>query len=482
MKRLLTNIFNLTVICAFLSGCAGFLNVNPKGEVFDDDMFSSPEGYEDALYGIYNEISTNTNLYGGYFVYMPESLGQNVGNASDYQLGNLAIADWYTNGPVSIRKNVWSAAYKAINHINNIVVHSEEHRAQTMEHAGLYRGEALALRALLHFEIMRYYGVPKWASADEKKQTIPYVSNYSFDVTPYSSYDEVYAKILADLKEAESLLSEDQTLVTAKRDNVAGGFTTCRTTHLNLYAVQALIARVYWTYGDIENAAAYAEKVIESGKFSFRPVSSFVQPDNGTIDMHETIFGLYNASRQESIARQFSVGASTSKSFALASDWKSLYDDGSSTSRTDYRLTAWFNDGDQTLTKLVMNGYNNGTSTDYSGPSILAYNILRLPEMYYIMAEYYLDTDNAKAVKYYDAVVSTRGLDKLEDTQTSLTYDMLFKERRKEFYGEGFTWHEMKKLGMNVKCFAGIELDGTLTATYTFPLPDDETEGRDNIN
>lgn len=466
------------------AGCSGFLDVNPKGEVFDEDMFSSGEGYEDALYGIYNEIGTGTNLYGGYLAGMPEVLSQNFGSLSSYTYGNLAIADWYSNGPTSIRKNVWSDAYECINHINNIVQHTEEDRAKEMEHAGLYRGEALALRALLHFELIRYYGVPKWASETEKAETIPYVKEYSFDVTPYGSYDEVYADIIADLSEAESLMGEDETLVTSVRDNVADGFTSCRIIHLNLYAVQALLARVYWTYGDLENAAKYARKVIESGKFSFRPHSAFVQPDNGTVDLNETIFGIYNASRQENMAKLFNIagtGSYTSSLMNLATDWTSLYDDGSSTTGSDYRLSAWFNDGDQTCVKLAMNGYDTGGSTDYTGSSILAYNVLRLPEMYYIMAEHYLDSDNAKAVEYYDAVTSTRGLDKLSERGTSLTYDMLYRERRKEFYGEGFTWHEMKKLGKDVLTYSGITLSGASTATWTFPVPDEETEGRDNL-
>ena len=68
MKQIKNIFIALACVCT-LGSCEDFLNVNPKGEVFDQDMFTSAEGYEDALYGIYAElgllsISTATTWYG----------------------------------------------------------------------------------------------------------------------------------------------------------------------------------------------------------------------------------------------------------------------------------------------------------------------------------------------------------------------------------------------------------------------------------
>ena len=67
-------------------------------------------------------------------------------------------------------------------------------------HIRLYKGELLALRAYLHFEMARIFAVP-FASGDAaaKAKAIPYVTTYGIEVTPYSSLDKVFELIVADL-------------------------------------------------------------------------------------------------------------------------------------------------------------------------------------------------------------------------------------------------------------------------------------------
>lgn len=476
MRITIRNILASLAVSAAV-GCSSFLDVNPKGETFDADMFNSGEGYEDAIYGIYSELSVNEALYGGNLVWMPEAMGQNVSAISDYKFGNLAAADWTSSGPASLRSTVWSTAYTAVNHLNNIIQHAEAGGTDEFKHSALYLGESLALRALIHFDLLRLFGAPIWAPEARKSKAIPYVKKYSFDITPYSSVDEVYDFVIEDLKRAEDLMAEDETLVPAVRTNSASGFTDARITHINLYAVQALLARVYWSRKDLVNAAIYAQKVIDSGRFSFRPLSSFVQPDGGTLDLNETIFGFYSIGCQRSNATKYRVsGYSASSSFSLATDWKTLYEEGVG-ANSDYRLTSWFDDTTPTLVKTVNVTAAGGSS--YVGKSIVGVNVLRLPEMYYIMAEYYLASNPSMAAGFYNAVVTTRGLEPV--AAGKLTYDMLFNERRKEFYGEGFTWHEMKREGMDIKLAVGAVLSGSVPDNYTLPVPDAEDEARNNI-
>ena len=480
MKKILTYIISAAA-CILTASCADYLNVNPKGEVFDDDMFSDDEGYQDALYGVYSELATDKNLYSGYLTTMAETMSWNFAS-THYLLGSMAICDWKDTGPTGIRKDVWTAAYKAINHLNNIIIHTEN-ADKSIKHLNMYRGEALALRALLHFDLLRYFGAPKWAPESAKAQTIPYVTVYAFSVTAYSSYDDVYSYILRDLKEAESLLGEDNEYVTDVRTNSASGFFDARITHMNLYAVEALIARVYWSRGDMKEAAEYAQKVIDSKKFSFRPLSAFIQPDHGTLDLNETIFGLYSES-QNTMKVLYSLGSSESASgsAALATDAISLYNSEASATRGDYRISAWFDVADNKMTKTVNECFYGSTSSSYTGSSILGLNIIRIPEMYFILAEYYMGSDQAKAEEYFDTVIKTRGLDPLAETGTELTGERLFNERRKEFYGEGFTWHEMKRAGKDIVTTIKGTLSGSDYTNYTVPRPESEDDARADLS
>ena len=105
----------------------------------------------------------------------------------------------------------------------------------------------------------------------------------------------MFELIVADLTEAEKYLAADEELVTATRNNASDGFTSCRITHLNLYAVQALLARAYWTMGKLDLAEDYAEKVIDSGKFPLMTTAeAWNAVETGTLNMQETVFGLYS--------------------------------------------------------------------------------------------------------------------------------------------------------------------------------------------
>ena len=50
---MMEKIILLACISLFFLGCGNFLDINPESEVVNDDMFSTAEGVEDALYGVY---------------------------------------------------------------------------------------------------------------------------------------------------------------------------------------------------------------------------------------------------------------------------------------------------------------------------------------------------------------------------------------------------------------------------------------------
>ena len=383
-----------------------------------------------------------------------------------------------TQGASATKREIWKSAYAAINHINNIIEHAEDD-IDTYRHSGLYLGEALALRALTHLELLKLFGPPYWAEDAVKKQVLPYVTKYSFDIKDFDSYDKVYDAILSDLGRAEKYLAEDETLVPAERDKTANSFTDARIAHMNLYAVQALTAKVYWSRNDLDNAEKYAEKVISSGKFSFRPVSAFVQPDNGTLDLHETIFGLFvndETAMMKKLSLAETVGASA---LNLATDYAVLYEKNAGAS-TDYRLSAWFDPAIPACRKMVNSIFIAGNNT-YNGKSILGYDVIRLPELYYIIAEANITKDPAKAKEYFDKVLKSRGRETLEESGEALTKDLLFEERKREFYCEGFTWFDMKMERKDILTVSGKVLPGDVAATYMLTVPDEEWESRKDI-
>ena len=70
----------LGMILAMLTlvSCDDFLDVRPKSEKLERDLFESAQGFEDAIYGVYSQMQTN-NLYGMNLLWgVNEVLAQNL--------------------------------------------------------------------------------------------------------------------------------------------------------------------------------------------------------------------------------------------------------------------------------------------------------------------------------------------------------------------------------------------------------------------
>lgn len=136
-----------------LSSCANFLDINPKAEVVDKDMFSTRQGCEDAITGLYGELKTH-KLYGerwnwGVF----DVLSQDF-NAGDETYEYLEVYNY--NDAQKMIDTMWMESYKVVGYANNIIRNLEEKTDKFPLH-NLYLGEAYGVRALLHFDLVRAF-------------------------------------------------------------------------------------------------------------------------------------------------------------------------------------------------------------------------------------------------------------------------------------------------------------------------------------
>ena len=387
------------------NACDDFLDVRPKSEKVENEQFKDAQGFEDAIYGVYGELQ-NTYSYGRFMYWgFTEVLAQNLACYQDQaEIGQpLSELDYEADAVKEVIANMWEEAYKNIGYINNILENLEGRNSMTLYN--YYRGEMLAMRAFLHFDLLRLF-----APTDETKEGIPYVETYSYDVKPFYKVGEVYDKILKDLNEAESLLAEEENSMDYPRtDNNLRNFLNYRTTHFNLYAIWALKARVYWTRGDMANAAIYAEKVIKSEKFPLAYRQEMADYLAGKLSEKETIFGVYSNSYLESVrALIFNQTSFVSFQPYLESSggndlrtFEDIYALDNDNTAADYRMQQL----DNRLWRKIIDYY---TLKGESGPSgwdarYSGFTLMHVSEMYLIAAEALLETNYDLAVSYFDA-------------------------------------------------------------------------------
>lgn len=94
-----------------------------------------------------------------------------------------------------------------ISYANNILVNLENQSPETLEFYDIYKGEALGLRAYMHFDLLRLYADQ---ATDAKTRGIVYNTAFSLKPSDILPKTKVYERIIADLRAAEKLLDNEK--------------------------------------------------------------------------------------------------------------------------------------------------------------------------------------------------------------------------------------------------------------------------------
>ena len=471
MKKITYIILSLLVTSFTATSCEGFLDITPEGQVKRDPLLATAEGIEDALYGVYSQMRS-PSLYGQELQFSTlEILAQTL-----YCYGNDGITamgryDWKHSDVISIFEAVWTGMYKNLSNINSILDAPLVSGATESPYT-IYRGEALGLRAFMHFDLVRIFA--EQYTVNPKANGIPYATEFSLKTPDFESLEKNYEHIIADLLEAEQLLVNEEEF-----ENTSN-FMLDRQIHFNIYAVQATLARVYLTMGNKEQAAIYAQKVIDGGRYMLKGKTEVVNDLAGVLSRKETLFGIYHPGFYDNVSDKLQL-MSSYHSLDLRDDFMDIYEKDAS--GQDFRVMAYFSEvgtGDNLkyrLSKFTDIYEQNNMSANRPSDLIQGVNLIRLPEMYYIIAEAFVGTDNATALQYYNTVRTHRGLEPLEEG-TVLDIELINEERYKEFIGEGQTYFNMKRQNLPISSYDNKVTYSPHTGIYQIPIPDAEYENR----
>lgn len=476
MKR--TKIYQLSFLALILFlclSCKKWTDVDPSTRIKEEEFFSKESGFKDLLTGIYIKMG-DPSAYGrettfGFIDVIGQQYDLSANPAFDQTYPNAEKAK-YTDADVQRLINaIWGNNYNCIANVN-LLLQNMTLADQSIFQPGNFnviKGEALGLRAFLHFDLLRLFGT-SYPAGGASLASIPYVTKYGNEIPKRITGSEVVASILKDLDEAESLLKEDPILtgrsITGSDDN---GYLLNRKLRFNYYAVLALKSRVYLWSGRPIQALESAKQVIEKAEIIFPWVlntaltGSDLNKDRTFTT--EYIFGLYQNQMLANITgfiTDNSQGGLTVGAGTLNSIYPNLDD-----IRRSYliRSTPFGIYAD----KLFQPGTNANQNLTKRMP------IIRIPEMYYIAAEAILETDKAQSITYLNKVRNVRGENGVIQPTATTAQIMaeISKEYRKEFFSEGQFFYYNKRLNhTSVPGFEGI-YD---TRNYVIPLPPNEIQ------
>jgi hypothetical protein len=440
------------LIIVSLTGCKKWLDTETPLQVDENTVLSTEQGFKEALNGVYLQMG-NVNVYGKDMTFgLMSVLGRSYDTTISPAIGSLYYqgAQYNFQDPAvkTAFTNIWNNLYISIANLNNVLDNVDRRQnVFTGNNYNTIKGEALGVRAFLHFDLVRMFA-PSPAAAGLNVPAIPYVTKISPYASPVLTTGAILDSCIADLKIAESLLSQ----------------TDLTTSRITYWGVKGLLARIYLYKGDLPNAQTYALSVINSNKF---PLITAINSDWMITKEHVfSLFSSFNAS-----AQNYKTVLNTNPPLGFSAlNQTALYVTGGGAT-SDFRRA--FVDP----ATAVASGNTISPRKCYATTTNLA-NVLpmiRVTEMYYIAAECATAAlDSLKATDLLDSVRVHRGLTKY--TLAALKTDSLNveirKEYQKEFISEGQMFYFYKRKNLPFASLPFTKVPVVANASYVFIKPE----------
>lgn len=447
MKKI---IYILPILLISLFSCSDFLDRDAENEVSNDELFSTVEGAEFALNGVYGTM-TAKDYYGGNMLTVPEfksgniKFSREVSTAYEGQYeaayGFNHVADDEDNSDTS--QDMYSHLYELLNQVNNIISYLPDVETLNPDLKNQIMGEALALRALFHFDLCRLYAQPYAYSINGQNLGVATLLNpIDLFYEPYRlKLYETFEIIRKDLTDAMPLLSE----------NSRGGSLKRATINLNI--AKALMARVCLYMNDFETAEIYATDVIDNSGAQLVPNDDVLDAYSYNEPSLEDIWILsIPENRTSGVARVYGKsirdGEVDTRIAVASQDLLDLFEEGDVRNNLfeSFEINTKIDDKDTTIIEKVSLKFKN---EDLNERFV---SLIRLAEIYLIRAEARAELgNNIGARADLDEIRQRANPGVLPSTELGqFLVDKIILERRKEFCFEGHTYFDYLRKGKDI--------------------------------
>lgn len=483
-------VLTISILFSTIS-CSKFLDVQPIDRVTQKDLLKDRKGFYTLLNGIYSDLNEKSlygqNLTMGMIDVMAQYYHAEIQNHPFLPFMSYSYSDAaYLNKA----EEIWTKGYDLIANINLLIEQSDVMREELTEtHYHIIKGEGLALRAFLHFDLLRLYGSKM--SSDTNEDAIVYNNDTDREAKVFSTNKETIDQVIKDLNDARQLLESYDPVLTLGPLNFEGeqnNYLNYRQYRLNYFAVCALLARIHLWNEEVDLAKQYALEVIEKGQQSEDPFFPFVTSEEvnnqvGYPDLifsKEVLFGLYNTSRTNLFNELFNSSLTSTQRLTFSGTYSSgrvplLYPN-----QNDYRSSHWATQVVDNENRLYFNKFSEvSDSQGLSNGYRYMIPLIRISEMYLILAE--TASSVSEAVNYLNILNLNRGMPDIDVDSFEEIREFITLEYYKEFIGEGQLFFYFKRLQFpNITSAIRPEIDNISMdpKNYIFPLPISETSQR----
>jgi starch-binding outer membrane protein, SusD/RagB family len=436
----------ISFVLLVFTSCEDYLEAeDPVGQLNTTSVFNDENTATAAVTSLYGLLRDQVLLTGN-----SNGLGFLMGLYADemdyYGTPGESTEHFYTHQitPANLMvKELWDNSYHLIYMCNAAIEGLENSENLTEETKAQLGGEALVVRAMVHFYLLNLFG------------DIPYIQTTDYEInTKVKRMPEtaVYDALVTDLRNAKNLLGPD--------------YPSGERIRANKWVASALLARIYLYMGQWQMAEEESSLLVNQQSVFIlepNPENVFLKNSSGAIlqlkpknEGDNTLEGatyIFTSPPPPFAALNNSLVENMDPIDLRKQYWIGEVSDGSNTWYFPYKYK-------QNL--------NTGTSLEYS-------IVLRIAEQFLIRAEARLmQGDLSGANDDLNRIRSRAGLDSITFSTSEAIFEALIKERNFELFSEfGHRWFDLKRWGLANSILAPIK-PGWKASNILLPLPESE--------
>ncbi len=250
MKNIKLTILSLVFLSIFSSCSDEIDNLSPFTQVDPVEFLDNPTAFQNGVDGMYNQFFNYYASPGSAMQGIPDILSDNAVLVTSGRRSNEVYYDYrYTAATGGALALYFNEAYEAVN-VANLVIGQIDNLPSGDVRDNIL-GQALAGRALAHFDLVRTYGpIPTQSGDANNALGVTYVKVEDGDIEdPFISpvretVASNYQEIIGDLTTASTLIAEDNLEGRLTRNGVFG-----------------ILSRMYLYMGEYQNAIDAANQV-----------------------------------------------------------------------------------------------------------------------------------------------------------------------------------------------------------------------------
>lgn len=463
MRKSMKYIMSLPLLALF--SCNDFMELETYQNIPAKDAYKTVQDVQNGMNGAYNALGHNY-FYGRNAVAIGD-LGADNAVASP-STGHFLSINRYTFSDTDGELDaLWVGGYRVLDRATRTIKGAYEVLADktlnltATDSASLHSiiSQCYALRALSTHTLVNIFGLPYQAGQANSQLGVVLLKKEPiepFTMVSRATVGETYTQILLDIATAKATYAYVDNYNLDNEDDAI----LLNQFYMNKAAIYALEARVALFMKDYDGAINAADSAIILRDAA--PVSDEAYQNMwaSTAISNENIFTIPKSENDNLSANSLNTLYGSYKA-KLTSGMKGLF------AANDIRL------------KLINTATMHPRKFDGIPTSQAVSNIpvLRVSEMYLIMAEAYAQKNNTTGAqtallftaKRNPAIVSVSDL---PSTQSALL-TFIAKERRREFFEEGFRWYDARRTGELINVSDGAYLSFNVSA-FVYPVPSSE--------